>query len=167
MRKFTVLVLIGATVAGAVPAASYAQPYSQGETQRVCSSRTTEGVVIGGGLGGLVGNMLAGRGNREAGTVIGAVVGGLGGAAIAKAVMSNCERAVARDAAIQTARTGQTTQRVVPDNNQRVVTASLAEEQSSESQACRTVEYALADDSSPPEQVEVCEVSPGDWRAMG
>ena len=167
MNNLGVAVLISATIAWVAPATSYAQSNGQGETQGACRSHAAVATIIGGGVGALLGNKLAGSGKRALGTAIGGGAGAAAALVFAKAAMSNCERAVARDAAIQTARTGQTTRRVAPEDQGRMVTASLAENQSSASQACRVVEYALADDASEPEQVEVCEVAPGDWQAMG
>jgi hypothetical protein len=54
-------------------------------------SNGTGGLIIGGAAGGLLGNQIAGRGDRTVGTIIGAAVGALGGRALDKA-SSNCRR---------------------------------------------------------------------------
>ena len=166
MQKLSVAVLIGATIVGGAPATSFAQPGRQGEAPPACRSHVAVGTAVGGGVGGLIGNQLGRNGNREVATALGVVAGAVVGRGLAKAALSECERAMARDAAVQVAQTGRDTQVTALDSKRRI-NASLADTQPSGSQSCRIVEYALEDDSSPPEQVEVCEVSPGDWRAMG
>lgn len=57
--------------------------YSDAELERMC--RRDDGVggaIIGGAVGGIIGNRVAGRGNRTAGTLIGGGVGAVVGAAI-------------------------------------------------------------------------------------
>jgi uncharacterized protein YcfJ len=58
----------------------------------VCESTrpsTTRGVAVGAVAGGVMGNAVAGRGNRTAGTVVGAGLGGLAGQGIARSQNQN------------------------------------------------------------------------------
>lgn len=50
------------------------------------------GALIGGAIGGLAGNRIAGRGNRTAGTLVGAGVGAVAGALIDKAERDPCDQ---------------------------------------------------------------------------
>ena len=50
----------------------------------------TEGAVVGAVAGGVLGNVVAGRGNRTTGTVVGAVVGGVAGHEIARTRRNRC-----------------------------------------------------------------------------
>ncbi|MCW1401699.1 glycine zipper 2TM domain-containing protein [Novosphingobium sp. MW5] len=61
---------------------------------RACKRLTkTEGAVVGAVAGGVLGHVIAGRGNRTTGTVIGAGVGGVAGHEIArKKYNRNCYR---------------------------------------------------------------------------
>lgn len=61
---------------------------------RACKRLTkTEGAVVGAVAGGVLGHVIAGRGNRTTGTVIGAGVGGVAGHEIArKKYNKNCRR---------------------------------------------------------------------------
>ena len=61
---------------------------------RACKRLTkTEGAVVGAVAGGVLGHVIAGRGNRTTGTVIGAGVGGVAGHEIArKKYNRNCRR---------------------------------------------------------------------------
>jgi hypothetical protein len=56
-----------------------------------CSDGTT-GTVIGAIAGGLLGNQVAGRGDRTAGTLLGGVVGGLAGRSIDRGGSNGCRR---------------------------------------------------------------------------
>lgn len=56
-----------------------------------CNNSGTGGTIIGAVAGGLLGNEVAGRGNRTEGSIIGAAVGALAGRAIDKSD-SNCNR---------------------------------------------------------------------------
>lgn len=58
--------------------------------EAACQKRTT-GTVVGAVAGGLLGNVVAGRGDRTEGTLIGAAVGGLAGNQLSK-----CRRAAPR-----------------------------------------------------------------------
>lgn len=59
------------------------------------------GALIGGGLGALAGNRIAGRGNRTAGTLIGAGAGALAGAIIDKSESDGCDQIVDQQLAQQ------------------------------------------------------------------
>lgn len=72
MRQIAMMAGLALAVA-AVPAASEA----------ACKKRTT-GTVVGALTGGLLGNVVAGRGDRTEGTLIGAAAGGLIGNQVSK-----------------------------------------------------------------------------------
>jgi uncharacterized protein YcfJ len=73
MRR--ILLVTGLAACMAIPAAANAAS---------CSSRKTNGTVIGAVAGGLLGNAVAGRGSRTGGTLIGAGLGGVVGHEVAK-----------------------------------------------------------------------------------
>lgn len=64
------------------------------DARRACKRiNKTEGAIIGAVAGGVLGNVIAGRGSRTTGTVIGAGVGGVAGHEIArKKYNRNCGR---------------------------------------------------------------------------
>ncbi|MFM5908365.1 MAG: glycine zipper 2TM domain-containing protein [Novosphingobium sp.] len=64
------------------------------DARRACKRlNKTEGAIVGAVAGGVLGNVIAGRGNRKTGTVIGAGVGGVAGHEIArKKYNRNCYR---------------------------------------------------------------------------
>ena len=100
MFKKTVLGLAAAaaTLGAIVPAVADAAPrrydrhyrhdngrhhgYYRGD--RRCYDKGNGGLVVGGVAGGLLGNAVAGRGDRTLGTVVGAAAGALAGRAIDK-----------------------------------------------------------------------------------
>lgn len=58
---------------------------------RPCRRMTkTEGAVVGAVAGGILGNVIAGRGNRTAGTLVGATAGGVAGHEIARTRYRRC-----------------------------------------------------------------------------
>ena len=61
---------------------------------RACKRMTkTEGAVVGAVAGGILGNIVAGRGNRTTGTLVGAAAGGVAGHEIARNKYNrNCRR---------------------------------------------------------------------------
>ena len=69
-----------AATAGYAPGASYAAPPAYEERR----SNGVGGALVGAAVGGVAGNVIAGRGNRLAGTLIGAGAGGVAGYAIDK-----------------------------------------------------------------------------------
>ncbi|BEV12685.1 glycine zipper 2TM domain-containing protein [Asticcacaulis sp. DW145] len=80
--KFTCGALLSAATLGlALPAA--AQSYDGWCYQKGSSART-KGTVIGAAAGGVLGNVVAGKGNKTEGTILGAVVGGVIGNQVAK-----------------------------------------------------------------------------------
>lgn len=68
--------------------------YDPREMERLCGERATVGgAVVGGLIGGIAGNRIAGRGSRTEGTLIGAGVGALAGGAIGSAAdRERCDR---------------------------------------------------------------------------
>ncbi len=67
--------------------------YDPREMERLCGhDATVGGAVVGGLVGGIAGNRIAGRGNRTEGTIIGAGVGAIAGGAIGNAAdRQRCE----------------------------------------------------------------------------
>ncbi len=67
--------------------------YDPRKMERLCGhDATVGGAVVGGLVGGVAGNRIAGRGNRTEGTIIGAGVGAVAGAAIGNAAdRQRCE----------------------------------------------------------------------------
>lgn len=60
---------------------------------RTCKRMSkTQGTVVGAVGGGLLGNIIAGRGNRTTGTLIGAAAGGVAGHEISKKNLRHCGR---------------------------------------------------------------------------
>lgn len=54
------------------------------EARRCNRLNKTEGAVVGAVAGGILGNVIAGRGNRGTGTLVGAAAGGVAGHEIAR-----------------------------------------------------------------------------------
>lgn len=63
---------------------------------RACKIGKTEGAVIGAVAGGVLGNVVAGRGHRTTGTVVGAAVGGVAGHEVARSGQRRCRERQAR-----------------------------------------------------------------------
>lgn len=61
-------------------------------SNRRCSDKGNGGLAIGGVVGALAGNQIAGRGDRTLGTVLGAGVGALAGRAIDRSDGAPCRR---------------------------------------------------------------------------
>jgi hypothetical protein len=87
------LTLIGAMI---LPAMADARPRDRGwqnpdydrvydDNGRLRCDRGTEGLIIGGVAGGLLGNRIAGSGDRTVGTILGAGLGALAGRAVDRA----------------------------------------------------------------------------------
>ncbi|MEM7729685.1 MAG: glycine zipper family protein [Pseudomonadota bacterium] len=84
-----------ATVAAAalsLPMAAQANPYKKCED----TGTAVAGGLVGGTLGAVIGEEIAGRGNNTEGAIAGAVVGGILGAAVGDSV-SDCEKYVQGD----------------------------------------------------------------------
>lgn len=89
MKSFTKTLAVATVTAAALtlPSAAFANDY------RKCSDteNAVAGGLIGGSLGTILGEEVAGRGNRTEGAIAGAVIGGVLGAAIGDGV-SDCEK---------------------------------------------------------------------------
>lgn len=104
-KTITAAALVAVAALGTVPAAArhhndrdgYHRGYDRhhgyhgrGDYDRRCRNSGTGGAIIGGVAGGLLGNAVAGRGDKTLGTVLGAGGGALAGNAIARNGSHRC-----------------------------------------------------------------------------
>ncbi|MDC7684692.1 glycine zipper 2TM domain-containing protein [Asticcacaulis sp. BYS171W] len=83
----TKIILSAVALAGALSLAATAPASAQsydGWCYQKESSARTKGTVIGAGAGAVVGNVVAGKGNKTEGTILGAIVGGVIGNQVGK-----------------------------------------------------------------------------------
>jgi uncharacterized protein YcfJ len=95
MRLITAAALVSALAIASTPALARTQYESYvGKDGRTYCRQTrgsaTTATIVGGVAGGLLGNVIAGHGNRTAGTLIGAAAGAGAGHAVARRKQHSC-----------------------------------------------------------------------------
>ncbi len=78
--RLTLLAAAAVGLAACQPAPQ--QPYGYAQPTAQPGTGTAVGAVAGGATGALIGNQVAGRGNRTTGTLVGAGIGALAGGAV-------------------------------------------------------------------------------------
>jgi surface antigen len=161
MKRPLTAFLIVATLASTAPPV-FAQP--SGSLPESCGRQERNGAIGGGLLGALAGAAVAGRHNQAGGAVIGGLIGAFAGSQVAKH-LSACGRALAAQAALSAAETGEVQTVVAPDTQQRITVMPGSDVAANDGRTCKTITTTIDDGSSSgqSETSTLCKGPDGRW----